>query len=49
MIPAFKDFGYLNVKLAENGNSMLKHCMQLRLLEVAHDDTSTMLTQISQI
>ena len=44
--PAFRHFGYSNVTLAESGNSMLKCCMQLWLLEAAHDDTSTMLTQI---
>ena len=46
MFPAFRCFGYLNVTLAESGNSTLKHCMQLWLLEAAWDDTSTMLTQI---
>ena len=46
MFPAFRDFGYSNVTLAESGNSILKHCMQLWLLEAACDDTSTMLTQI---
>ena len=28
MFPAFRHFGYSNVTLAENGNSMLKHCTQ---------------------
>ena len=46
MFPAFRHFGYSNVTLAESGNSVLKLCMQLWLLEAAHDDTSTMLTQI---
>ena len=48
MFPAFRSFGYLNVTLAESGDSMLKHCMQLWLLEAACDDTSTMLTQIHE-
>ena len=48
MFPAFKCFGYSNVTLAESGNSMLKCHMQLWLLEAAHDDTSTMLTQIHE-
>ena len=44
--PGFRCFGYLNVTLAKSGNSTLKHCMQLWLLEAAQDDTSTMLIQI---
>ena len=46
MFPTFRHLGYSNVTLAESGNSTLKQCMQLWLLEAAHDDTSTMLTQI---
>ena len=44
--PAFRYFSYLSVTLAENGNSVLKCCMQLWFLEAAWDDTSTMVTQI---
>ena len=46
--PDFRWFGYSTVTLAESGNSTLKWCMQLWLLEAAHDDTSTMLTQIHE-
>ena len=46
MFPAFRLFGYSNLTLAENGNYLLKCCTRLWLLEAAHDDTSTMLTQI---
>ena len=48
MFPAFKHFGYSNVTLAKNGNSMLKHHMQLWLLEAVCDGISTMLTQIHE-
>ena len=48
MFPALRCFGYSNVTSAESGNSMLKCCMQLWLLEAAHDDTSTVLTQIQE-
>ena len=48
MFPAFRWLGYSNVTLAESGNSTLKWHMQLWLLEAAHDDTSTMLTQIHE-
>ena len=48
MFPAFRCFSYLNVTLAESGNSMLKCHMQLWLLEAAGDDTSKMLTQIHE-
>ena len=48
MFPAFRHFGYSHVILAESGNSMLKCHMQLWLLEAAHNDTSTMLTQIHE-
>ena len=45
IFPALRCFGYSNVTLAKSGNSMLKHCMQLWILEAAHNDTSTMLTE----
>ena len=48
MFPAFRCFGYSNVTLDESGNWTLKHCTQLWLLEAAHNDTSTMLTQIHE-
>ena len=48
MLPAFRCFGYSNIKLAKSGNTMLKCHTQLWLLEVANDDTSTMLTQINE-
>ena len=48
MFPAFRWLGYSNVILTESGNCTLKWCMQLWLLEAAHDDTSTMLTQIHE-
>ena len=48
MFPAFRPLGYLNVTVAESGNSTLKWCMQLWLLEVAWDNASTMLTQIHE-
>ena len=48
MFPAFRHFGYSIVTLAESGNSMLKHHMQLWLLEAACDLTSTILTQIHE-
>ena len=48
MFPPFRYFGNSNVTLAESGNSMLKCQTQLWLLETAHDDTSTMLTQIHE-
>ena len=47
-ISSFRHFGYCNVTLAESGNSTLKSCMLLWLLEAVHDDTSTMLTQIHE-
>ena len=48
MFLAFRCLGYLNVTLAESGNSTLKRHMQLWLLEAACDETSTMLTQIHE-
>ena len=48
MFPAFRHFGYSNITLVESVNSMLKCHMQLWLLETAHGDTSTMLTQIHE-
>ena len=49
IFPAFRCLGYSNVTLAESGNSTLKRCTQLWLLEAACDDTSTMLTQIHEV
>ena len=49
VFPAFRWLGYSNVTLTESGNSMLKWWTQLWLLEAAHDDTSTMLTQIHEL
>ena len=49
IFPAFRWLGYSNVTLAESGNSTLKRCTQLWLLEAAHDDTSTMITQIHEL
>ena len=48
MFPAFRCLGYVNVTLAESGNSTLKELTQLWLLEAAQDNTSTMLTQIHE-
>ena len=48
LFPAFRCFGYSNITLAESGNSTLKCHMQLWLLEAAHNDTSTVLTQIHE-
>ena len=48
MFPAFRWLGYSNVTLTESGNSTLKWHMQLWILEAAHYDTSTMLTQIHE-
>ena len=45
IFPAFRWLGYSNVTLAKSGNSTLKWCTQLWLLEAACNDTSTMLTQ----
>ena len=49
IFPAFRWLGYSNVTLAESGNSTLKWCTQLWLLEAACNDTSTMLTQIHEV
>ena len=49
IFPAFRQLGYWNVTLAESGNSTLKWHTQLWLLEAAHDDTPTMLTQIHEV
>ena len=49
IFPAFRQLGYSNVTLAESGNSTLKWCTQLWLLEAVCDDTSTMLTQIHEV
>ena len=44
-----RQLSYSNVTLAESGYSTLKRCTQLWLLEAAHDDTSTVLTQIHEL
>ena len=49
IFPAFRQLGYSNVTLAESGNSTLKQCTQLWLLEAVHNDTSTMITQIHEL
>ena len=49
MFPAFMCIGYSNVTLAESGNSTLKQCTQLWVLEAAHDDTSTMLPKFMNL
>ena len=49
IFPAFRQLGYSNVTLAESGNSTLKWCTQLWLLEAVCNDTSTMLTQIHEV
>ena len=49
IFPAFRWLGYSNVTLAESGNSTLKRCTQLWLLEAACDDMATMITQIHKL
>ena len=49
IFPAFRWLGYSNVTLAKSGNSTLRWRTQLWLLEAAHNDTSTMLTQIHEV
>ena len=49
IFPAFRQLGYSNVTLAESGNSTLKRCTQIWLLEAVCNGTSTLLTQSHEV